>query len=294
MRDKVVLLGSSGFAGGALMAELGRRADVSVEGYSSATLDLESPEATERLGRILDEETILISVTRPRFTGDPVASFTRDAAMASNLARCLLRRRIRKLVHVGTVSVYDDGVTNLAVSEETPLAPSSLYGIAKMAGEFLLRDCAAQAGAPAVILRPCKIYGPGDSSGSYGPAAFVESILKGQKVALYGDGGELRALLYIEDLVRITLALALGEASGIYNLVSGESHSFRDILSALRSISGKEFEVARMARTRPRVDQGFDASKLMAAMPGFKFTPLSEGLRQTYESFRARFSDGGD
>ena len=162
-----------------------------------------------------------------------------------------------------------------------------------MAGEFLLRDSAVQAGAPAVILRPCKIYGPGDSSGSYGPAVFIESILKGQKVALYGKGGELRALLYIEDLVRIVLALALGEASGVYNLVSGESHSFMDILSKFGRISGKEFEIAHMARTRPRVDQGFDASKLMAAMPGFKFTPLSEGLRQTFEGFRTRYSDGG-
>ncbi len=293
MRDKVVLLGRSGFTGGALMAELGRRADVSVEGYSSATLDLESPEATERLGRILDEDTVLILAIRPRASSDPVASFSRDVAMASNLARCLLKRRIRKLVHISTVSVYDDGVTNLSLSEETPIAPSSLHGIAKMAGEFLLSDCAAQAGTPVVTLRPCKIYGPGDSSGSYGPTAFIESILKGQKVGFYGEGDELRDIVYIEDLVRITLAFAFGEASGTYNLVSGESRSFVGILSELQKISGKEIGVAHMARTRPRVDQRFDAAKLMAAMPGFKFAPFEEGLQKTFEDFRARISSEG-
>ncbi|HBK78596.1 MAG TPA: hypothetical protein DDZ83_02745, partial [Nitrospinae bacterium] len=73
-------------------------------------------------------------------------------------------RRIRKLIHFSTVSVYSDRVTNLSITEETPVNPSSFYGIARLAGEGLLRDCTGRAGTPAVFLRPCRFYGPGDLS----------------------------------------------------------------------------------------------------------------------------------
>ncbi len=291
MSDRVVLLGSTGFAGAAIMRELGRREGVDAEGHASASIDLTSPESPARLGRIADENSILISAVRPRPSGDSFETFTKDLAISANLARFLSGRRIRKLVHFSTVSVYDDEVTNMAITERTPVAPASLYGIARLAGEYLLRECAERSGSPVVILRSCKIYGPGDTSGGYGPAGFIESILKEGKVRLFGDGRELRDLLYIEDLAGAAARFALGEACGTYNLVTGESHSFRDILDHLRHISGVEIEVVSRERSKPRVDQKFDTSALMAAVPGFRFIGLEEGLRRTLEDFRGQYSE---
>ncbi|MDP6279192.1 MAG: hypothetical protein QGI11_11900, partial [Nitrospinota bacterium] len=64
MSDRVVLLGSTGFAGAAIMRELGRREGVDAEGHASASIDLTSPESPARLGRIADENSILISAVR--------------------------------------------------------------------------------------------------------------------------------------------------------------------------------------------------------------------------------------
>src|SRR5262249_36771981 len=134
-------------------------------------------------------------------------------------------------------------------------------------------------GVPLLVLRPCMIYGPGDRSAAYGPPGFLRSVLRDGKVRLFGDGSELRDHVYIDDLVEITVAL--GEYDGAYNLVSGHRPSFQAALACLRRFAPRAFEVVSMARDRPKTDQRFDPARLRAAAPGFRFTPLEEGLRLT-------------
>ncbi len=293
MSNRVVLLGSTGFAGGAIMRNLSRREGIDMQGYGLESIDLTKPGIPDWLGQVADENSILISAVRPGPSEDPFEMFSEDLAISANIAKFLSGRKIRKLVHFSTVSVYDDEVMNMAITENTPVAPLSLYGISKLAGEYLLRSCAERSGTPVVILRPCKFYGPGDTSGSYGPAGFIESVLRDEKVGLFGDGGELRDLLYVEDLAETAARFALGDTCGTFNLVTGQSHSFRDILGHLREISGLEIEVVSRERSKPRVDQKFGASALMAALPGFSFTGLEEGLRRTFEDFRGRRAEKG-
>jgi len=286
MKKKVVLLGSTGFVGQRLLKELNQRGDVSVEGYGSSRLDLVSPESSEFLEQILDEHTILISAVRPRPSEEPLLTFSQDIAIATNLARCISRKRIGKLLHFSTVSVYSDEATNMSFDEDTPVSPTSFYGISRMAAEYLLQQSTEIIGTPLVIFRPCKIYGPGDKSGMYGPARFIESIFREKKVDLYGDGSEMRDLLFVDDLVQITMEFAFGVLCGTYNVASGKSHSFQNILGILRKISGVDFDVLRSERSKPKVDQQFDTSKLMKAIPEFRFTELEEGIRRTVEDFK--------
>ncbi|HBK78597.1 MAG TPA: hypothetical protein DDZ83_02750, partial [Nitrospinae bacterium] len=108
----------------------------------------------------------------------------------------------------------------------------------------------------------------------------------------YGDGGELRDFLFVEDVARAAIRFAFEDGEGTYNAVTGESVSFGEILDCLRAVTGEDFEILRMERNRPRIDQRFDPAKLMAALPGFRFTPLEEGLRRTFEDFKKQFSGG--
>ena len=115
---------------------------------------------------------------------------------------------------------------------------------------------------------------------------FFESIFRDKKVHLYGDGSEMRDLLFVDDLVRITTEFAFGELCGTYNVASGKSHSFQEILGILRKISGVDFDVLQSERSKPKVDQQFDTSKLLKAIPGFRFTELEEGIRRTVQDFK--------
>jgi len=288
VNDRLVILGASGFIGSALMEYVTRTALASVSGYRSADLDLTSSDSVERLCRIIDPDTIVVLTARARLTGDPVATFASDVAIATNVARGLAKTGAAKCLYFSTTSVYSDVVTDLAITEETPIAPTSLYGAAKFAGECVLKQVADKAGIPVVILRPCMVYGPGDTSQAYGPARFIQSIRREGRVRLFGDGAEGRDYVFIRDLVAITSQLALGPFVGTYNLATGRSHTFQELVGILREVLSMDLSVEQLERDRPKADQRINLAKLMAVLPDLRLTEFADGLRETCEFFAAK------
>jgi UDP-glucose 4-epimerase len=293
MSAKVVILGSTGFIGSALLEALRQQSGIVAEGYNSSTLNLTSPGCIDRLGEVLGDDIILIVTARSRRTEDSFESFSNDIAIATNVARCLSKRRIKKCIYFSTLSVYGDAQTNLSITEETPIAPTSLYGVTKYAGECVVRQTAEKIGVPTLVLRPCNVYGPGDTSNSYGPARFIKSILQEGKVQLFGDGAELRAYVFIDNLAQMTIQLALSDYFGTYNLASGESFSFQDILGYLRRIAKRDFTVLHIARSQPKIDQKINVGKLLSVLPNFHFTEFEQGLERTYTYFFDNVSEEG-
>lgn len=294
MSSKVVILGSTGFIGAALLAELQQYTNLLVKGYHSTNLNLTSRGSIDGLCKVVDDETILIVTARSRRTRDQFEPFSEDIAIATNVARCLSRQPVKKCLYFSTLSVYGDATTNLSITEETLIAPTSLYGIAKFTSECVVRQVAEKTGIPLVVFRPCMVYGPGDTSCAYGPARFIKSILREGKVYLFGDGAELRDYLFIRDLVEISIQFAFGDQHGIYNLATGHSYSFQETIACLRKVADREFDVIHEDRDRPKVDQKVNLARLLSALPGLRFTELEQGLEETYRYFLAKFSRGGE
>ena len=276
---RVVLLGGSGFIGSALCERLKQIEGCEVRAFSSTSLDLTAAGASARLASELDGDTVLVLTSRVPHA--PAA----DVVLAANVAACL--SSVRRCVYFSSSAVYGER-TNRAVTEQTPPRPTTPYGTAKLAAERLLREAAGRAGVPLVVLRPCMVYGPGDPSIAYGPGRFLQAILRGESVRLFGDGSELRDYLFITDLVEATLALTFGGPAGIYNLATGVSHSFQALLACLRSVSGRAFDVVSVPRDRPPTDQCFLPARLLSVLPGFRFTPLEAGLAWTWARLRDR------
>lgn len=266
------------------METLHQRPDLRVEGYHTARLDLTSPACSQTLSEILDPDTVLIAAARSRRTENPVQSFLADIILTTYVAQGLARQRIKKCVYLSSLSVYSCAAPHLSITEETAIAPTSWYGISQFAGESAVRQATQRAGSPLVVLRPCKIYGPGDDPHAYGPTGFIASIVQGRPIRLFGDGAELRDHLFIRDLVQIILHFAFGDRCGTYNLGTGSSHSYQEIVAALRKVARRELAVTHVEREGPKVDQRIHLEKLLSAMPGVRFTTLEEGLRQTVES----------
>jgi UDP-glucose 4-epimerase len=292
MTMKVVILGSRGFIGRALYDAFSNWGGLEVEGYNSASFDLTAPECVFRISQALDNDTILIMTARSRGRSDPWASFLDDLAMAGNVARSLTTARPRKCIYFSTLSVYGDELTNLSIAEDTPLHPTSLYGVAKLAGEFIIRQVCSKEGIPLVVLRPCKVYGPGQAFLEYGPNLFIKSILSEGKVKLFGDGSELRDYLFIQDMVTIIQEFVFNNLGGIYNIGTGVSHSFQEIIASLRKILARDFEVVHQERDRLKIDQQIKPDALLGALPKLQFQPLDEGLRITCEYFSTQLSQG--
>jgi UDP-glucose 4-epimerase len=207
--------------------------------------------------------------------------------IASSIARALLTSKPAHLLFFSSAAVYGEETENLSISEQTCVEPISWYGIAKFASERLLAKAAREVSVPMASLRPPLVYGPGDTTNSYGPAAFCRAAANGDEVVLWGDGSELREFLYVEDCCRIAAELVLTRFEGVLNPVCGTSCSFRQVLDGVHRIAGSPLQVEEKPRSKPKVNVGFDARRFRDTLPNFRFTSLRDGLLETFSAYAA-------
>ena len=217
--------------------------------------------------------------------GQTPATFLANTTMAANLAAYLEGRRVGSLAYVGSDAVY--GFGDEAVTEETPVAPTGYYALGKYAAERVM-DCAARAASvPLLILRVTGVYGPGDPHASYGPNAFARSLARDHSVRIFGAGEEERDHVFVDDVAAVTAGLLRSGAAGIYNVATGQSRSFADVVKTIRDLVPYEVEVVSAPRKGPITHRRFDIARLAQALPGLRFTPLRDGLATTLAAFGA-------
>jgi nucleoside-diphosphate-sugar epimerase len=128
-------------------------------------------------------------------------------------------RRVRRFVHISTSSVY--GVEAVG-DEDTPTRPISPYGVTKLAAEKLLLAHVGVHGFPATILRYFSIYGPRQRP-DMAYHIFIEALMDGRPITVYGDGLQSRSNTYVSDAVAGTIAAIDGARVGeVYNIGGGQ------------------------------------------------------------------------
>ncbi|RMH77616.1 MAG: dTDP-glucose 4,6-dehydratase, partial [Calditrichaeota bacterium] len=121
--------------------------------------------------------------------------------------------------HVSTDEVYGDlDGTDALFTEHTPYAPSSPYSASKAGSDHLVRAWHRTYGLPIVVT---------NCSNNYGPYQFPEKLiplmilnaLEGRPLSVYGDGGQVRDWLYVEDHARALVLVAThGKVGETYNI----------------------------------------------------------------------------
>jgi|HubBroStandDraft_3_1064219.scaffolds.fasta_scaffold00442_5 dTDP-glucose 4,6-dehydratase len=123
-----------------------------------------------------------------------------------------------RFLHVSTDEVYGSLGPTGAFSETTPYAPNSPYAASKASADHLARAYHETYGLPAIVT---------NCSNNYGPYQFPEKLiplmtlnaLEGRPLPIYGDGGNVRDWLHVEDHCRGILAVLDGARPGEkYNL----------------------------------------------------------------------------
>ena len=129
------------------------------------------------------------------------------------------------------------GETLRPATESTRPAPSSYYGIHKLAAEGHV----TLAGLPYAIARPSNIYGPRQRAGLEGAvvATFVELARRGAPLTIDGDGAQTRDLVHVRDVVDALCRLGLDNAgSGIWNVASGRRISVASLANRIERVAG--------------------------------------------------------
>ena len=140
-----------------------------------------------------------------------------------------------RFLHVSTDEVYGSLGTAGTFTEESPYKPNSPYSATKAASDHLVRAYHHTYGLPAVIT---------NCSNNYGPYQFPEKLipltiynaLEGKPLPIYGDGGNVRDWLYVEDHCRaLRRVLAAGCPGEVYNI---GGHNEKTNLEVVHAVCG--------------------------------------------------------
>jgi UDP-glucuronate 4-epimerase len=196
------------------------------------------------------------------------------------------RARVKRFVLASTSSVYG---TEAVGDEDRALEPSSPYGITKLAAEKLVLAHVALHGLPATIIRYFSIYGPRQRP-DMAYHRFIEAMLDGQPIMVFGDGEQTRSNTYIDDAVAGTmLALARGATGGIYNIGGGLTISLNAAIALIAGHLGVEPIIEREpARPGDQRHTSADVGRARAALGYEPRVDPSEGLRRQVEWHRSR------
>lgn len=176
------------------------------------------------------------------------------------------------------------------IGETRPLDFRSPYGCSKGAADQYVLDYARTHGLPALVLRMSCIYGPrqlGTEDQGW-VAHFVRSALRDAPVTFYGDGRQVRDLLYIDDLVaaiRLALRHAPRLAGAPFNIGGGPGSvlSLRELVSTLEQLLDRP--VTTVAGPWRCADQRYyvsDVGRFRSATGWRPGTPLSVGIRRLH------------
>jgi dTDP-glucose 4,6-dehydratase len=170
---------------------------------------------------------------------DPYA-FIRTNADGTNVM-CDVARRVgvERFVHISTDEVYGS-IEQGSFSETDILTPRSPYSASKAASDLIALSYHTTYGLPVLVTRCSNNFGPYQYPEKLIPL-FTTNLLDGEKVPLYGDGGNIRDWIHVEDHnTAAHLVLGKGEIGQIYNIGAHNEVTNSEITHLLLKLCGRD------------------------------------------------------
>jgi UDP-glucose 4-epimerase len=182
------------------------------------------------------------------------------------LAKACREAGVDKIVFSSTAAVYGDATDSL-LKETTSPHPLNPYGWSKLMSEQILQDFEKVGGARTVILRYFNVAGAAED-GSNGQrtlnaihivkVALEAALGLREAVTIFGgdyntpDGTGVRDYIHISDLadahVLALKYLGEGKRGDIFNCGYGRGYSVKQVIEAVKKVTGKEFKVTSKGR----------------------------------------------
>lgn len=210
-----------------------------------------------------------------------------------------------KVVYAGTRQVYGQPET-LPVSEDHLVRPTDVNGINKAAGEYYHLVYNNVFGVRSCSLRLTNTYGPRqllkhNRQGFIG--WFIRLAIQDREIEIYGDGTQVRDLVFVDDAVDAFLRAGASDACNgrVFNVGGLEPVAHRDLVALLVRIAGTgRYRFVEWPPEKKAIDIGSfhaDSTRIARVLGWRPSTPLASGFERTVAYFRAhldRYLPTGD
>jgi CDP-paratose 2-epimerase len=257
----------------------------------AVTTSLEAPRKDFRVNA---EGTLTLLEELRRLETPPFLLFTSTNKVYGSLSDLPLVRRGSRW------EPADPAIHEAGLSEERPLDFSTPYGCSKGAADQYVLDYAKTYGLPSVVFRMSCIYGPhqhGTEDQGW-VAHFAVRALQGRPITLYGDGAQVRDILFVDDLVQAMLEArnAIADTAGrAFNMGGGPANavSLLDVVELLSSLGAET--ACRFATERPGDQRYYVAnSSRFSELTGWSpRVPAEEGIERLHAWLTARLVTPG-
>ncbi|HXC56351.1 MAG TPA: NAD-dependent epimerase/dehydratase family protein [Rhizomicrobium sp.] len=312
MRKHILVCGAGGFIGHHLVRTLRR------QGHWVRGVDLKHPAYSKTdadefaVGNLCDPGFARLAVDRQFdevyqlaadmggagyiFTGDHDAAVMSNSVQVNlNVLEAVRRTQSRRVFYSSSACVYaehnqrDPDNPKCDEASAYPAAPDSDYGWEKLFSERLFQAHARNYGIAARIARYHNVFGPEgawNNGREKAPAALCRKIAMaadGGEIEIWGDGGQTRSFLYIDECVTGTIKLMRSDVAGPLNIGSDRMISIGGLADMIAGIAGKT--IAKRFIPGPLGVRGRNSdNRLIQERLGWApDCDLESGIRRTYD-----------
>ena len=230
-------------------------------------------------------------------TRSPVTTMRVNMIGSANVLEAAARLdTCHRVVCFSTSEVYGKKAFQVTEADPTNVGgvgePRWTYAVGKLAEEHLAIAYYREKKLPTVVVRPFNVYGPGQV-GEGALRNFVQRAVKDEPISIYGDGSQIRAWCYVDDMVdSVLLSLVTPAAVGeSFNIGNERAIATTYILAeTCVRVLGSKSKIAFVERESfADVQLRIPSCKKAKTLLGFEAkVDLEEGIRRTGEFYRAR------
>jgi UDP-glucose 4-epimerase len=222
----------------------------------------------------------LISV--PFSVAHPDLTFDVNLAGTLNVLRCSAQAGVEKFVFISSCAVYGEPEA-LPVDETVRVNPISPYAESKLIGERYCTGFSDRSMLNTIIFRFFNVYGCRQCVNDYSGVItkFIERMLGGESLVVYGDGSQTRDFINVSDIADavVTSVKKQDVPSGVFNLGSGKPTSINTLASTLIDLAGAKVAVHHEEAREGDIQHSYaDISKAQRLLGYEPQVSLSDGL----------------
>jgi len=246
------------------------------------------------LKKIFDEHEFDYVFHLAAYAAEGLSHFIRKFNYENNLVGSInlinesIKHKIKCFVFTSSIAVY--GAGQLPMTEDTVPQPEDPYGISKYAVELDLKSAYEMFGLNYIVFRPHNVYGEYQNIGDRYRnviGIFMNQLMQGEPLTIFGDGSQTRAFSYISDVAPFIAKSVLVPAAynRVFNIGGDKEYSVNELASTVMKILNKEQPI-RYLKARNEVLHAYSdhtRAKEIFDIKENEFINLETGIRRMGE-----------